>query len=533
MPRNSAAASELEARAHELRERAAALAGPLHEAARASTTVACERAVLRLFGVAGLDRNGRPLALEVVERFAELGPSRLGGGVALPFAAAAHEYDLGPQELALEIASGHVDLGLEADLLREPANRAAAERLVGEWLTGAWERFDANRTARGELRAILGDGAETMLGVDMGDATAGAVAARAGELVAGGSELIRVRVPRDRELRRGLGEELDPPDEAGDELQAPAGSQRGLAVLRRALDEAAAAQGRYVRLASESLGLAAPDQAVVAGFERVDLVCCDPLESIVEFGVEPARAFTDHAFALEVHGRCGSQLALGPGPLAVAPEMARGEPIDPPTRSGRALGLQALALELTRLGPLPPERVLLGGAPRDLRVESRTLGMAEVALRRLVFPDHPLLFVDSAGPGEGWAVALGAWVAGGPPPAVVLRPAPPAGGVAGSLRHVRVALAAARWLDEARGLGALKGPALEHASASLGVALATLRGIANEGWEWLLSVGPGAPAAPGGRVEARNGAWLSASGPVPRRDAYDLFAKRPVVGLRP
>ena len=81
--------------------------------------------------------------------------------------------------------------------------------------------------------------------------------------------------------------------------------------MRTALDEAAAASGRYVRLASASLGLAAPDQAVVAGFER-STVCSDPLESIVEFGVQPARAFTDHAFALQVHGRTGAQLALGP-----------------------------------------------------------------------------------------------------------------------------------------------------------------------------------------------------------------------------
>ena len=53
---------ELEARAVELRERAAALAKPLHATAMASTTVGRERATLRLLGVDGLDREGRPLA---------------------------------------------------------------------------------------------------------------------------------------------------------------------------------------------------------------------------------------------------------------------------------------------------------------------------------------------------------------------------------------------------------------------------------------------------------------------------------------
>jgi hypothetical protein len=86
-----ATAADLEGRAHEVRERAASLAAPIDAAARAATTVACERAMLRLFGVAGIDQVGHPLALEVIERFATLGPARLGGGIALPFAAAARE----------------------------------------------------------------------------------------------------------------------------------------------------------------------------------------------------------------------------------------------------------------------------------------------------------------------------------------------------------------------------------------------------------------------------------------------------------
>ncbi|HTS14284.1 MAG TPA: lysine 5,6-aminomutase subunit alpha, partial [Candidatus Sulfotelmatobacter sp.] len=206
MPRSTAA--DLEGRAHEVRERAAGLAAPIDAAARAATTVACERAMLRLFGVSGIDRAGRPLALEVIERFADLGTARLGGGIALPFAAAAREYALGPQELSLEIASGHIDLGLEADLLREPANRAAAEALVAEWLGAAWQRFDANRVARSELRAILGEASHTVVGLDLSDVTAGEAAERSRVLVAAGAALVRVRVPRDRELRRGLGEEL-------------------------------------------------------------------------------------------------------------------------------------------------------------------------------------------------------------------------------------------------------------------------------------------------------------------------------------
>ena len=522
MPRSSAA--DLEGRAHEVRERAAALAAPIDAAARAATTVACERAMLRLFGVAGIDRAGHPLALEVIERFADLGPARLGGGIALPFAAAAREYALGPQELSLEIASGHIDLALEADLLREPANRAGAEALVGEWLAAAWQRFDANRVARSELRAILGEASRTVIGLDLSDVTAGEAAERSRVLVAAGATLVRVRVPRDRELRRGLGEELDPADAAAAPRVAPAGSQRGLASLRTALDEAAAASGRYVRLASASLGLAAPDQAVVAGFERVDLVCSDPLESIVEFGVQPARAFADHAFALQVHGRTGAQLALGAGPLAVAPELARGQPVDPGTRSGRALALQALTVELSRLGPLPPERIVLGALPREAQAldGAGPLALTEVALRRLVFPEHPLFIEEAGGRTAGWAAGLAAALAGGLAPAMVLRSAAAAADPAAAVTETRAALDAAAWLADGRVVGALRGRALEHAEAALRAAVATLRALSTDGWGWLLS---GVPM-PRRRASEEAGAeeWFGASGPVPKRDAYDPFA---------
>src|SRR5690606_1559885 len=61
------------------------LAGAWGARARASTTVGRERALLRLFGVDGVDRAGRPLANEVVDRYAGGRQDRLAAGVTLPF----------------------------------------------------------------------------------------------------------------------------------------------------------------------------------------------------------------------------------------------------------------------------------------------------------------------------------------------------------------------------------------------------------------------------------------------------------------
>src|SRR5450759_3782624 len=57
--------AELEA----IRARAADLAAGLSKTARKSATIAQERAVLRMLGIDGLDRSGRPLAAALAESY--------------------------------------------------------------------------------------------------------------------------------------------------------------------------------------------------------------------------------------------------------------------------------------------------------------------------------------------------------------------------------------------------------------------------------------------------------------------------------
>jgi hypothetical protein len=480
---------DLPARAAELRQRAAALAASLHAVARLETTQACERAVLRLFGVAGLDRVGRPLAAEVVDRFAAFGLTPPGGDIALPFAVAAAEYGLSPSELALDVAAGNIDLALEAELLGDPGRRGQAEALIASWVAGAWQRFDANRTARIELLGLFGETPMPRFALEMPGLRAADVAASARSVVAGGLDLICVPVPRDRELRRRLGDEVERTDASDDPAAAPAGSQRGLNVIRTALDVAAAESGRYVRLATRSVGLAAPEQAIVAGFERIDAVFTDPLEAVIDFGVDPARAFADHAFAVTLLGRSGATLVLAPGPLAVAPEMTRGEPPDPPTRMGRSLALQALSLELSRCGGLSDDRISIAGLSRQLLEgpEGLLQGIVELALRRLTFAEHRLVLEEplpgDAGP--AWPIALTAWLGGGIAPALVMGRATPTS-AASAVREMRSAAEAAAALASAYRIDAARGAAALLAGQALDVAVATIEELTDHGWERLL-----------------------------------------------
>ena len=86
----------LSGRAEQVRRHAADLAGELSRAARRTATIAQERAVLRMLGVDGLDRTGRPLAAALAEGYCGSDSGRLARGVLLPFVVAMLEYDMPP-----------------------------------------------------------------------------------------------------------------------------------------------------------------------------------------------------------------------------------------------------------------------------------------------------------------------------------------------------------------------------------------------------------------------------------------------------
>jgi hypothetical protein len=494
-------------RLHRLVYLAESLAGAWGGRAAMSTTIGRERAILRLSGVAGLDRAGRPLASEVVERYVGTQSDRLAAGILLPFAMGVIEYDISPQDLALDVASGAVDLALEADLLQNPDRRQAAEQEATRLATSSLERIDANRTARHELLHLLGDSPQPWFGATLTAAELGEARAEAIRLIDAGADLIRVKVPAGRELssRPGIDpSEVDVVTAVGDRFRhgavsrfrpevegIPPGSQRGLSELRHTFDEAAADRRRYVRLATLGPALGAPEQAVVAAFERIDLVELDPIAEIVNDGVDPDRALADDAFALRLLRRVGCQVLIGPGPLVVAPDLALGVPSDPATRAGRALALQLVSVALARHHGLGPEQVLVGAMPGWL-IEERhptVQAIAQVALRRALFPGHALVFEEPvlSSASEGWPFMFAAAVPGTDPTALVLRQAEPE-----RVRQVgdatRAAARVGRESQLALGPRVLHGPALDHARAAVEAARVLLERLADDGWQSVLGV---------------------------------------------
>src|SRR4029077_2612176 len=146
---------------------------------------------------------------------------------------------------------------------------------------------------------------------------------------------------------------------------------------------------------------------------------------IVNDGVEPDRALADYGFALRLLRRAGCLVLVGPGPLVVAPDLARGVPSEPAMRAGRAIALQLVSVALARQHGLGPEQILVGAMPGWL-IEERhptVQAIAQVALRRALFPGHALVFDEPAvsSASEGWPFVFAAAVPGTDPTALVLR----------------------------------------------------------------------------------------------------------------
>jgi hypothetical protein len=511
------------------------LAGTWAARARASTTLGQERAMLRLFGVTGLDRSGRPLAGAAVDRWAATAEDGIGGGIALPFAMALLEYDLEPQQLAMDVASGTVDLALEAELLREPDRRTVAEAEARRLAGGALERIDADRVARLELIDLLGEARRPWLGTTMAAPELGGALDEAVELATIGFDVLRVEVPIGREFAARLHDagleapEWRPPEGLGDAFDdgenAPAGSQRALSRLRRVADGVAAERRSYVRVATAVPPLGVPEGAVVAAFERVDLVEADPMAEIVVGGVAPDRALADHAFARRLHRRADTFVSIGPGPLVVAPDLASGVPADAATRAGRALALQLLGVAMAREDGIPADRIVVGAYPGWLADESAAAAriMAEISLRRQLFPgqvmrfDEPPRDAAESPSAAAWPYVAAAAIGRIGDGALIMRRARE--DARRSEAEGRAAATVAR--EVAASIGdvdaALQGMALDHAHGVVAAALATLRGLADSGWRAVLG---DPPAGPLPRAD-RRGRAIGGDAVADRTEAFD------------
>jgi len=357
------------------RDLAARVGQPVVDLARTRTTVAVERATLRLAGVAGADPDGIPWVNRLVDAVAaDVG---LAHGVAVPaFHAMRRDGIPDATTLAQKAAAGSVGFELPARGAAVTAARRAADRAVG----GGLKTVDRRRRDRERLVARLGDPKQRpwiYLIVATGDIYEDIPQAQAAARA--GADVIAVI--------RSTGQSLLDYVPEGATREGFAGTyatQENFRLMRRALDDVSKEVGRYVRLTNYASGLCMPEIAVLAGLERLDMMLNDSMYGILFRDINPVRTFVDQRFARQVHARAGIIINTGEDNYLTTADAVE---------AAHTVTVSQLLNEFfAHEAGLPDAQLGLGHAfeinpdlPDSFRLE-----LAHALLARELFPDAPL-----------------------------------------------------------------------------------------------------------------------------------------------
>ncbi|MGW6445708.1 lysine 5,6-aminomutase subunit alpha [Lentzea sp. NPDC055074] len=360
------------------RKLAARAAEPVVSLAKAHTTVAVERATLRLAGITGADSTHRAGDVPWVNRVIDTVREQCGleHGVVLPAFHALKEHDLGSlTELAEATAAGQVQFriptGKDLTAARKASTSAVAKGL---------KTVDRNKAQRDKLVTKLGDPAQRpwiYLIVATGDIDEDVVQAK--NAARAGADIIAVI--------RSTGQSLLDYVPEGATHHGFAGTyatQENFRIMRAALDDVSKEVGRYVRLTNYASGLCMPEIAVLAGLQRLDMMLNDSMYGILFRDINPIRTFVDQRFSRQVHARAGIIINTGEDNY-----LTTADAVD---AAHTVTVSQLLNEHFAHEAGLPDHLLGLGHAfeinpkvPDSFRLE-----LAHALLARELFPDAPL-----------------------------------------------------------------------------------------------------------------------------------------------
>ncbi|WP_028638268.1 lysine 5,6-aminomutase subunit alpha [Nocardioides sp. URHA0032] len=351
---------------------------PIVTMARKHTTVAVERATLRLAGLEGADPDGTPWVnrlLDVVR--ADLAQDGgFGHGVALPVWDAllrGEADDLAT--LAQKASAGSVRFRLPEGRDAERARRASRTQ-VGRGI----RRIDARRAERERLIKRFGDAPRKpwiYLIVATGDIYEDIPQAQAAARE--GADVIAVIRSTGQSLL-----DFVPEGATREGFAGTYATQENFRLMRAALDETSKELGRYVRLTNYASGLCMPEIAALAGLERLDMMLNDSMYGILFRDINPVRTFVDQRFSRQVHARAGIIINTGEDNyLTTADAVDAAHTV---TTSqllneyfAKEAGLENWQLGLGHAFEIDPD------VPDSFRLE-----LAHALLARELFPDAPL-----------------------------------------------------------------------------------------------------------------------------------------------
>jgi beta-lysine 5,6-aminomutase alpha subunit len=295
----------------------------------------------------------------------------------LPFGKALAETGLEPAALASEIAGGRCGLDQFAT-----TPEAAARGALAPFVDRALSRIAARRDERAARLADLPQLPPPLLYVIVAsgniyeDRVAAVAAAEAG------AQVIAVI--------RSTGQSLLDFVPFGPTTEGFGGTyatQANFAIMRAALDEASEKLGRYVMLTNYASGLCMPEIAVMAAYERLDMLLNDSMYGILFRDINMKRTFVDQHFSRMLNAAAGIIINTGEDNYLTTADAVEQAPA--------VLASQFINEEFAHRAGLPDAQIGLGDAYEidPDREDGFLYQVAQAQLAREIFPDAPLKYM--------------------------------------------------------------------------------------------------------------------------------------------
>jgi beta-lysine 5,6-aminomutase alpha subunit len=282
------------------RQAASQIAAQVGDEISHKTTVSVERTVARLLGVDGANDLDAPLPNVLVDHVADRG--ELGRGIAYWLGnAMLDDESRTAQQIAEQVDAGKLEL-CELPRAQDGAIRAQITQACEERLA----QMSGHMGERRELRERLGESPPplryvlTATGNVYEDVVHGLAVAQAG------GDIVAV-------IRSTAQSLLDyvPYGPTTEGYGGTFATQANFRIMRTALDEWSAENGRYVRLSSFCSGLCMPEIAAMGAIEGFDNMVNDALYGILYRDINPVRGLIDQRVSRMINGYFGVVINTG------------------------------------------------------------------------------------------------------------------------------------------------------------------------------------------------------------------------------
>jgi beta-lysine 5,6-aminomutase alpha subunit len=358
------------------RAAASQIAAQVGDEIAGKTTVSVERTVARLLGVDGANELEAPLPNVLVDHVRDSG--ELGRGIAYWLGNALLDDETrSPQLVAEAVDAGELDLcalpRAQEDAISERVMRECERRLA---------EMSRRMAERRELRERLGESPPPLRYVLTATGNVYEDVVHSLAVAQAGGDIVAV-------IRSTAQSLLDyvPYGPTTEGYGGTFATQENFRIMRAALDEWSAANGRYVRLSSFCSGLCMPEIAAMGAIEGFDNMVNDALYGILYRDINPVRGLIDQRVSRMVNGYFGVVINTGEDNYLRTADAVEAAP--------SVTASQFINRQLARDSGVPDEQIALGDAFEiDTPViNSLLFEWAQAQLTRELFPECPVKYM--------------------------------------------------------------------------------------------------------------------------------------------